>query len=64
MIYIATAQKDMDCEWASIISLSIYIMLITCILYNTSPVSRRSRLSRLSQALTHVQLLTVSGNHY
>ena len=40
----ATAQQDIDGEWASIISLSIYIMWITCILYNTSPVSRRSSL--------------------
>ena len=40
----ATAQQDMDGEWALIISLSIYIMQITCILYNTSPVSRCSSL--------------------
>ena len=48
----ATAQQDMDGEWASIISLSIYIMWITCILDNTSPVSRRSRFSSLDTCPT------------
>ena len=45
----STCNRIQMVSGASIISQSIYIIWITCILNNTSPVSRRSKLSRLSR---------------